>query len=466
MTHHSMETGFDGLDAGERPVVVPGVQTLGAARTARAKRSAGYRACPFRRSLLDGLLRVTEPSRRHLRAIEYVLYHALTHKDGAVRKLRPHAIQVDILAQHRIHPDRRAGQEAVQRYQNIIDQALAVRSLEELEASGLLESAREIKYELGKRYLNQEAVCAAVACLLVFERLVMTRGFIGEYEPRDPAWREGRLPIEPHPDRPLLPGGAEEIVDVWEQFEAQGGAEPMGHAVPMHEVGGSGRGEQGVGEAELPLAGTSRPISSSEPSGQQSRTVPDPPWEIQARRMGRAAPYSSHEAQKGRRRVRVSKQGRLSEQVRRFRHVMLGLAGLCLAVALLAGGQILVAGGHPVPVVSPAYQAYDLSSHPRSSVISSARRLDGRLLLVARDAWNDLTVDERHAVVAEFARTWLEQDGILEIVVFDDRGRVLADARGGRVSVTPLPKRRVGGSPTRTIGLREPIEKGAGLGTR
>ncbi len=437
MIHQAVEPAFDSLDTLERPAISRAHES-GRAGAEGVVREAPPGAYSFRRRMLEGLLRAREPSRRHLRAIEYVAYHVLTWKKDGLRRLQPAAVQKDILEQHGIRPDLRTGEDAEKRYRRIIDGVLTVRSLEQLEAEGWLEKARNIKYELGKRYVTQEAIRASVSCLLVLERLVSFKGFIGDHVPREPAWLQGRLPPEPHPERPILPHGAEEIVDIWEQFEMTSDTMPEGRAVLPTDTAPDRSGQSGPpghGGA-LPLTGVSKPNPAQGRATQVSRNIPLPPWELEAQRLGKAAART-------RSRVRTARPKRRSkaaevvarQQHARLRTLLLGITVLFTLVAVLATGHVMFGDAVPVPSRSDAYQAYQVGP-PQRDLIASARRLDGRLLLTAGEAWSTLSMDEQHAMMAEMARAFIGEDGISEIALLGDGGTVLAQARGTLIAVT------------------------------
>ena len=324
-----------------------------------------------------------------------------------------------------------------------------------------MEKARAIKYDLGKRYLTQEALRASVACLLVFERLVSFEGFRGDHAPSHKAWTRGRLPVEPPVEQPAPLPHAKEIIDVWEQFDLASEPIPPGKAAPtvrgleqrsVKETatiqenavpGASNRLEAPArpeGTAAVPLSGAvvleSRPGVAPGRSGPVRKEPPPPPWELEAERIERArARGTRHRTVDERRRHTRTNRG-ADVWVGRMRVVLQGLTALFVLTSAVAVGHILLGRSVPVPVVSSHYQVYQVAGTPLEDVALSARRLDGRLLVVATEAWSALPVKAQHARMQALAQQLLGKDGIEAIVVMAENGRVLAEARGDAISVT------------------------------
>lgn len=163
-----------------------------------APRRAGL--FPLRFRLLRTLVRHQPLGHRELRAIEHLLLSLCTTPDpsGRFRRLLPEEAVDAMLTELLTDVSTAFPAQETREYQNLMDEALRLSSIQELLHSRLLERIRDVKYLLGDRFLSRGALKAAVLCLALLERVVGERGFVAELDLNETQIL--RLPVEPVPD--------------------------------------------------------------------------------------------------------------------------------------------------------------------------------------------------------------------------------------------------------------------------
>jgi len=147
--------------------------------------------------LVRSLAKVQPATARHLRALEFLLVRLYTRPGPGPRVLRSAVELEGLVAMLRLPELSSSGANAVQRYLEVADSALAQPNLQAFLAGGLLERARSIKYTPGVKYLEVGVIRSAIECLLILERVAIEPGFSDHPELELSDWPGHRLPIEP-----------------------------------------------------------------------------------------------------------------------------------------------------------------------------------------------------------------------------------------------------------------------------